>query len=108
MTFPVIDGISPALMEFQFEVSAHIIPQDVAHLIPQLRVSVSPPVWFSQGVSRYTDLATQVRQACGMADGCQRVDRVSYARCAPMVTRRPSTATDRRLFASIEADRDDV
>jgi hypothetical protein len=26
------------------------------------------------GVSRYTDLATQVRQACGMADGWQRVD----------------------------------
>lgn len=27
------------------------------------------------GVSRYADLATQVRQACGMADGWQRVDR---------------------------------
>jgi hypothetical protein len=25
MTFPVIYGISPTLMEFQFEVSAHVI-----------------------------------------------------------------------------------
>jgi hypothetical protein len=69
ITFPVIYGISPVLMEFQFEVSAHTIPQDVAHVIPQLGMSVSPLVWFSQGVSRYTNLATQVRQACGIADG---------------------------------------
>jgi hypothetical protein len=88
MTFPVISGKSSALMEFQFEVSAHIIPQDIAHRIPQLRVNVSPLVWSSQGVLRYTDLATPVRQACGMVDGWQRVDRVSYAKCAPVITRR--------------------
>jgi hypothetical protein len=34
------------------------------------------------GVSRYTDLVTRVRRACGMADAWQRVDRVSYAKCA--------------------------
>jgi hypothetical protein len=83
MTFPVICGISSALMEFQFGLSAEIISRDVAHVIPRLRVSVSPLVWFWQGVLRYTDLATQVRQACGMADGWQRVDRVSYAKCGP-------------------------
>ena len=44
---------------------------------------MSPLMWFSQGVSRYTDLATQVRQACGMADGWQCVDRVSYAKVRP-------------------------
>ena len=60
-------------MEFQFKVSAQIISQEVAHIIPQLRVNLSPLVWFSQGVSRYTDLATQVRQACGTADGLLRV-----------------------------------
>ena len=48
---------------------------------------MSPLAWFSQGVSRYTDLATQVRRACAMADSWQRVDRVSYAKCAPVVTR---------------------
>jgi hypothetical protein len=47
----------------------------------------------------YTDLATQVRQACGTADGWQRVDRVSYTKCAPVVTHRASAATDRRLGA---------
>jgi hypothetical protein len=72
-------------MQFQSEVSTHIIPQEVAHIIPRLRVSVSPLVWSSQSVWRYTDLATQVRQACGMADGRQRVDRVSYTKCAPVV-----------------------
>jgi len=45
-------------------------------------VSVPPLVWFSQGVSRYTDLATHVRWARGTADGWQRLDRVSYAKCA--------------------------
>jgi hypothetical protein len=84
-------------MEFQFEVSARMITQDVAHIIPQLRVSLSLLVWFSQGASRYTDLATQVRQACGMADGWQRANRVSYAKCAQVVTRRPSAATDRLI-----------
>jgi hypothetical protein len=73
MTFPVISGKSPALMEFQFEVSAHIIPPGCRSGNSQLRVSVPPLVWSSQGVSRYTDLATQMRQACGMADGWQRV-----------------------------------
>ena len=58
MAFPVIFGISSTLIEFQFEVSADLILQHVAHVILQLRVSVSPLVWFSQGVSRYTDLAT--------------------------------------------------
>jgi len=75
-------------MEFQFKVSAQIISQEVAHIIPQLRVNLSPLVWFSQGVSRYTHLAMQVRHACGMADGWQRVDRVSYTKCAPVITRR--------------------
>ena len=84
-------------MEFQFEVSAHTIPQDVAYVIPQLRVSVLPLVLVLAGVSRYTDLATQVRQACGVADGWQCLDRVSYAKCAPVVTRRLLAATDRRL-----------
>ena len=46
-------------------------------------MSASPLVWFWQGVLQYTDLATQVRQACGMTDGWQRVDRVSYAKCGP-------------------------
>ena len=89
-------------MEFQFEVSAHIIPPDVAQLIPQLRVSVLPLVWFSQGVSRYTDLAAQVRRVCGMADGWQCVGGVSYAKCAPVVARRPSAATDRRVWAGCQ------
>ena len=84
-------------MEFQFEVSARMITQDVAHIIPQLRVSLSLRVWFSQSVSRYTDLTTQLRQACGMPEGWQRVDRVSYAKCGPVVTRRPSAATDRLI-----------
>jgi hypothetical protein len=63
---------------------------------------VLPLVWFSQGVSRYTDLAAQVRRVCGMADGWQCVDRVnvSYAKCAPVVTHRPSAATDRRFRAA--------
>jgi hypothetical protein len=51
-------------------------------------------VWFSQGVSRYTDLATQVRQAGGMADGRQRTGRVSHAKCARVVTR-PAFGGDR-------------
>ena len=80
-----------ALMEFQFEVSAHIIPQDVAHVIPAEGERVAAGVVLA-GVSRYTYPATQVRRACGMADGWQCVDRVSYAKCAPVVTRRPSAA----------------
>ena len=50
-------------MEFQFEVSAHIIPQDRCRACnSQLRVSVLPLMWVLAGMSRYTDLATQVRQ----------------------------------------------
>jgi len=96
MTFPVIHGISPAPMEFQFEVSARIIRQDVAQVIPPQGECVAAGVVLA-GVSRYTYLAAHVRQASGMADGWQRVDRVSYAKCAPVVTRRPSAVTDRQL-----------
>jgi hypothetical protein len=94
MTFPVIHGISSAPMEFQVEVSARIIPQDVAQVIPPEGERVAAGVVLAD-VSRYTYLAAHVRQASGMADGWQRVDRVSYAKYAPVVTRRPSAATDR-------------
>jgi hypothetical protein len=83
-------------MEFQFEVSARIIRQDVAQVIPPEGERVAAGVVLA-GVSRYTYLAAHVRQASGMADGWQRVDRVSYTKCAPVVTRRPSAATDRRI-----------
>ena len=99
MNFPVIYGISPALMEIQFEVSAHVIPQDCRSCNSPAEGKRAAAGVVLTDLSRYTDLATQVRQAGGMADGWQRVDRANYAKCAPMVTRRPSAATDRRLGA---------
>lgn len=80
-------------MEFQFEVSAHIIPQDCRTGNSRAEGERAAAGVVLAGVSRYTDLATQVRRTCGMADGWQRVDRVNYAKCAPVVTRRPSAVT---------------
>jgi len=98
MAFPVIYGISPPL-EFQFDVSAHTNSPGCRSCNSPAEGERAAAGVVLAGVSRYTDLATQVRQACGMADGWQRVDRVSYAKCAPPVTRRPAATTDRRLGA---------
>ena len=57
MTFPVIYGIPSALMEFQFGVSAYLIPQDAAHNSPAEGERAAFSVALA-GVSRYTDLAT--------------------------------------------------
>jgi len=41
MTFCRMWEYRRALIEFHFEVSAHIIPQDVAHVIPHLRERIA-------------------------------------------------------------------
>ena len=77
-----------------------MISRDVAHGIAQSEGERVAAGVVLAGVSRYTALATQVRQACGMADGWQCADRVSYAKCAPVVTRWPGVAVDEpRLLA---------
>jgi hypothetical protein len=58
-------------MEFQFEFPLTQFPRDVAQVIPPAEGERVAAGVVLAGVSRYTNLATQVRQAGGMADGWQ-------------------------------------